>query len=98
MTDNTQADEYLQEQLVEQGDMSSMRYIGDDYTRIVTIREDKLLDIITAYTDKQVEQVLDMLYTEVLSSDYIGISAAIRAERGKVSSSKYSNNSKIGER
>ena len=58
MTDNTQADEYLQEQLVEQGDVSSMRYIGDDYTRIVTIREDRLLNIITAYTNKQIEEVI----------------------------------------
>ena len=55
MTDNTQADEYLQEQLVEQGDVSSMRYIGDDYTRIVTIREDRLLNIITAYTNQASE-------------------------------------------
>ena len=61
MTDNTKADEYLQEQLVEQGDVSSMRYIGDDYTRIVTIREDRLLNIITAYTNKQIEAVLDRL-------------------------------------
>jgi hypothetical protein len=61
MTDNTKADEYLQEQLVEQGDVSSMRYIGDDYTRIVTIREDRLLNIITAYTNKQIEGLLNRL-------------------------------------
>ena len=61
MTDNTQADEYLQEQLIEQGDVSSMRYIGDDYTRIVTIREDRLLNIITAYTNKQVVSELKLI-------------------------------------
>lgn len=68
MTDNTQADEYLQEQLVEQGDVSSMRYIGDDYTRIVTIREDRLLKIITAYTNKQVAIAQERAYHASIQS------------------------------
>ena len=74
MTDDTQADEYLQEQLVEQGDVSSMRYIGDDYTRIVTIREDRLLNIITAYINKsELEARIDTL-------EYAKISPKFRIE------------------
>ena len=95
MTDNTQADEYLQEQLVEHGDVSSMRYIGDDYTRIVTIREDRLLNIITAYTNKQIDEVLDRFeqdcrlhYTTWGNSEKMlqvsGLLKRIEAERTKL--------------
>ena len=34
--------------------------------------------------NKRIEEVLDRLYSEVLSSDYLGINAAIRAERNKL--------------
>ena len=71
MTDTTQADEYLQEQLVKQGDVSSMRYIGDDYTRIVTIREDRLLNIINAYIKKrELEAMIDALEYAKISPKY----------------------------
>ena len=98
MTDGTQADEYLQEQLVEQGDVSSMRYIGDDYTRIVAIREDRLLNIITAYTTKQIEAVLDRLEAQFVEEVVVIFGktevkkqvplSAIEAERNKLKESK----------
>ena len=98
MIPDTQADEYLQEQLVEQGDVSSMRYIGDDYTRIVTTREDRLLNIITAYTNKQIEAVLDRLAIEVRASDYIGIAETIQSERNKLTMANSPQLDKLKER
>ena len=83
-------DEQLQEQLVNQGEASSMRYIGEDYTRIITIREDRLLSIISTHAKQRVAEVLDGLEATKRTADlctddtYVVKQKFIEAERNKL--------------
>ena len=61
-----------------------VHHLNPKYLRRDTLFTDRALELITAYTDKKIEAVLDRLAIEVRASDYIGIAETIQAERNKL--------------